>query len=120
MGAILLFFAKALVALIALASTVVAASAQNETSTTVRDYMVASGGITYRVRVALISKLSPKPTVGVILIPGGGGKVNFSDAGVPIAYDENTAPYSLESNFLVRTRTLFAQQGLMTAVVDFF
>ena len=47
------------------------------------------------------------PVASVILFPGGDGAVEITPAGI-----------RRKGNFLVRTRTLFARQGLLVAVVD--
>jgi hypothetical protein len=72
------------------------------------------------VTVELISMLTPKPTVGVVLFAGGKGKINYIN-GVPAPVtnpDGSINNDSLANNFLVRKRNLFAQKGVMVAVVD--
>lgn len=61
------------------------------------------GGVTIKFR--LIS--GKDPVASVILFPGGKGKIKLTDFGI-----EKTG------NFLVRTRNVFARQGIMVAVVD--
>lgn len=51
----------------------------------------------------------PEPKAAVILIPGGHGGLQISPGGI-IKWGEG--------NFLVRTRQLFAEQGLLVIVVD--
>lgn len=61
------------------------------------------GDVTMKFR--LIS--GKNPVASVILFPGGKGKIKVSDYGI-----------GKTGNFLVRTRNLFARQGIMVAVVD--
>jgi hypothetical protein len=80
----------------------------------VRDYRILATSThpEVTVRVLFLSLLTPKPTVGVILFPGGRGNVLFDGSGEPY-------PASiLASNFLVRNRVLFAQKGVTVAVID--
>lgn len=52
----------------------------------------------------------PQPTASVILFAGGGGNIRLQDGA--------QGPTVRSNNFLVRSRELFAAQGLLVAVVD--
>lgn len=110
-------FSRILIVVFALAASAFGARAQNP-SVYVKDYQTSGG----TVRVAFLSMMTPQPagTVGVILLPGGYGQVNFDSMGRPWAVTDGNRKENLIQNFLVRNRALFAQQGLMVAVVDFF
>jgi len=53
-----------------------------------------------------------KPKASVILFAGGHGKLNL-----PESFNDQEIPWG-KNNFLVRSRNIFARQGLMVAVVD--
>lgn len=104
---------------LAVLAVVIPASAANAqfTSTDLKTYTIAATSTHPATTVAVeylmtrANKLTPKPTVGVILMPGGNGVVSIDHTTL------QPGP-ALKDNFLVRNRGLFAQKGVMVALVD--
>jgi pimeloyl-ACP methyl ester carboxylesterase len=69
--------------------------------------LVKPNGTTLRYLLTVDPSLTPPPKAAAILFTGGQGKVNLSN-GIP----------QPGANFLVRTRKLFAENGLAVAVFD--